>query len=593
MLAIRIASFHSAKFTEVGLYSSSVLQNKYIFVGHEGLSAENSPTVNYRISAYDNSLHKYILQEQQVKLSDIKCEVCTKSFDCKGCKDLNSPVTVVQLEESKSIRQAMKVSKDPTDESKFIITIDYPTRDGVSLKDLYTEENSNRAMALKSSESLRNRLSKLNKLQDFHSQIAESIAKGHVAEITSELATRYKGQPISYQLINYVEKASSATTKMRVVTNSSIPRMGGSLNENLAQGINSLNSSLAVLNRFAAFPFAILTDLSQAYRSVYTGDATNSVRRFYWFQNPNDPTTVTEYCMQRMQFGDKPAGNILAEAINLISNQPEISSDCRDFLKCSFYVDDGAHSSSDKVRLERLADEFPSVFSKFNFVTKHVIKSWDLSSLAEAKTSTSTSESLFGLTWNLHTDEIKPVLSVHLGKKVRGMYRDEEISFESIESAKVTLRMLLRVVGSIYDLSGRHLGPLIFKTREMYSLAARLKPGWDVNINDLDPSLHSAIKQLMNEIVDVRNQLKPVQRAWVPVGGQLVNLIFPSDGSETGFSCVGYARSAVGTSFSSRNLGSRCKISNLSVQDNELCGYLLATKFALSTIRSLPETTDT
>ena len=88
----------------------------------------------------------------------------------------------------------------------------------------------------------------LNKLQDFHSQISESIAKGHVAEVTNELATRYKGQPISYQLINYVEKASSATTKLRVVTNSSIPRMGGSLNENLAQGINSLNSSLAVLN---------------------------------------------------------------------------------------------------------------------------------------------------------------------------------------------------------------------------------------------------------------------------------------------------------------------------------------------------------
>ena len=97
----------------------------------------------------------------------------------------------------------------------------------MSLKDMFTEENCNRAMALKSSESLRNRLSKLNKLQDFHSQISESIAKGHVAEVTNELATRYKGQPISYQLINYVEKASSANTKMRVVTNSSIPRIGG------------------------------------------------------------------------------------------------------------------------------------------------------------------------------------------------------------------------------------------------------------------------------------------------------------------------------------------------------------------------------
>ena len=381
LLATRVASFQSTRFPEVGLYASPVLQNKYIFVGHEGLSVENSPTTNYRISAYDGSLHKYIMQEQQVKLTDIKCEVCTKSFDCKNCKDMNSPVSIIQLEESNAIRQAMKVLEDPTDKCKRIISIEYPTRHGVSLKDLYTEENCNRAMALKSSESLRNRLCKINKLQEFHSQISESVAKGHIAEVTDELAARYKGLPISYQLINYVEKPSSATTKLRMVTNSSIPRIGGSLNENLAQGINSLNSSLAVLNRFSAFPFAILTDLSQAYRSIHTGDATNSVRRFYWFKNLDDPATVTEYCMQRMQFGDKPAGNILAEAINLISNQQGVSSDCRDFLKFSFYVDDGALSSNSKTKLERLANEFPSIFAKFNFATKHVIKSWDLTSL--------------------------------------------------------------------------------------------------------------------------------------------------------------------------------------------------------------------
>ena len=104
LLATRVASFQSTRFPEVGLYASPVLQNKYIFVGHEGLSDKNSPTMNYRISAYDGSLHKYIMQEQQVKLSDIKCEVCTKSFDCKGCKDLNIPVTIVQLEESNAIK---------------------------------------------------------------------------------------------------------------------------------------------------------------------------------------------------------------------------------------------------------------------------------------------------------------------------------------------------------------------------------------------------------------------------------------------------------------------------------------------------------
>ena len=81
-------------------------------MGHKGLLTGNLPTINYRILAYDSNLHIFITQEQQVKLSVIKCEVCTKSFDCRVCKDLNIPVVIVQLMESNSIRQAIKVLED-------------------------------------------------------------------------------------------------------------------------------------------------------------------------------------------------------------------------------------------------------------------------------------------------------------------------------------------------------------------------------------------------------------------------------------------------------------------------------------------------
>ena len=97
-------------------------------------------------------------------------------------------------------------------------------RHGVSLKDLYTEENCNRAMALKSSESLRNRLCKINKLQEFHSQISESVAKGHIAEVTDELAAHYKGLPISYQLITFLlgMKGCRSETHRRRTTESQL-----------------------------------------------------------------------------------------------------------------------------------------------------------------------------------------------------------------------------------------------------------------------------------------------------------------------------------------------------------------------------------
>ena len=43
----------------------------------------------------------------------------------------------------------------------------------------------------------------------------------------------------SHQLINYTMKLGSATKELRIICNSSINRMGGSLNENLCTGSNT------------------------------------------------------------------------------------------------------------------------------------------------------------------------------------------------------------------------------------------------------------------------------------------------------------------------------------------------------------------
>ena len=72
---------------------------------------------------------------------------------------------------------------------------------------------------------------------------------------------------------------------------------------------------------------------------------TNSLRRFIWFSDPNDPSTMIELMVVRMNFGDKPAGRVLDLCNVRISEDPDICKATSAFLKAGTYVDDGATSS--------------------------------------------------------------------------------------------------------------------------------------------------------------------------------------------------------------------------------------------------------
>ena len=93
-------------------------------------------------------------------------------------------------------------------------------------------------------------------------------------------------------------------------------------------------------------------------------------------------------------------------------------------------------------------------------------------------------------------------------------------------------------------------------------------------------------------VLEVKQTLRPLKRAWVQEGYVLVNLLFPFDGSATGYSSVTYASSQAtdnANNFQSRIAASRCKIRNLSVPDNELAGSVLPTKMAVNVMDSVPE----
>ena len=90
------------------------------------------------------------------------------------------------------------------------------------------------------------------------------LLKKQYTLIDADCEATHSGLPVSYQLINFICKDTSASTKIRVVTNSSVPWLGGSFNENCLQGSCLLNTSLNVLTGFSVHPYAFLTDLKEA-----------------------------------------------------------------------------------------------------------------------------------------------------------------------------------------------------------------------------------------------------------------------------------------------------------------------------------------
>ena len=95
-------------------------------------------------------------------------------------------------------------------------------------------------------------------------------------------------------------------------------------------GIQSINNPLHIIWKFLWGPVGWAADYSRAYRSVITGDISNAVRRFFWYKNPADETTLTEYCLVRLNYGDSVSSAALEESI-----RSYIAPECRHQLASS------------------------------------------------------------------------------------------------------------------------------------------------------------------------------------------------------------------------------------------------------------------
>ena len=109
-----------------------------------------------------------------------------------------------------------------------------------------------------------------------------------------------------------------------------------------------MNSALEILLGFSTHAYCLMTDLTEAYRSIFTGPTTNSCRRFWWFTDVNDENSLVEMMLTRATYGDRAAGNYLAQSRNIVADDYRVSAFARDFIRNLIFVDDGLCSSKSK-----------------------------------------------------------------------------------------------------------------------------------------------------------------------------------------------------------------------------------------------------
>ena len=124
----------------------------------------------------------------------------------------------------------------------------------------------------------------------------------------------WKG-PKHYVSLQHVVNDASATTPLRIVTNSSLSdRKGISLNSILMKGHDSLSSQWDVLTRWRTYEVPLCSDITKAYYSIRTGELEKHVRRVCWRYGDESKKWRT-FGFLTVSFGDRPAAAFLEIAI--------------------------------------------------------------------------------------------------------------------------------------------------------------------------------------------------------------------------------------------------------------------------------------
>ena len=372
---------------------------------------------------------------------------CTGCEGCPNCTFIIGEMSRIMQQELKVIKEGMTL--DPV-KQRWVVSYPYIVNPASVLKD-------NRQQALSILLRLEKRLQKSETASDcYRKQFKDFIDRGVWREISQDEIVKYDG-PVHYTTHHEVFNEGSASTPVRIVSNSSLKYEGVSHNDILMKGPNCLNDLYSIVLRFRVHPIAIVGDISKMYHSVATTEKEKHLRRVLWrdMQLSESPKT---YVTEVVAFGDRPAAAITAVAIKeTASLYSYIDENAAQKIKNDMYVDDLTSGVDKREEVESTKTNITRILEKGGFRIKGFVVSGDSSEEALSVLGAGEVGRVLGVGWDPTKDEFCIRVRVNTSKKVKGARTATDLLVTDIPqelAQKLTRSLLLGITNSIYDILG-------------------------------------------------------------------------------------------------------------------------------------------
>ena len=407
--------------------------------------------------------------------------------------------------------------------------------------------SNNYRQVVKIAESEERKLAKENLTEEANKLFDKMIDVGAVTELTKSERDLWDG-PVHYLSIQHVIDLSSATTPLRLVTNSSLadPVTGISLNSILAKGPNVLNDMFEILIRFRVYLDALISDVSKAYYMLLTGLLEQHVRRVVWRYGKTDAVWRV-FVFLTVGMGDRPAACLMEIAVKMtVQIFGSIDLVAAHRLNKDRFVDDIATGGT-KAEVERFkgvenVDTMvcDGTMTKIMGKTHLNLKAVAISGEVDGDKLKKLGSSVLGLGFSTERDTLMVKFRANTSVKRRGSPTGPDWTRESIEGLEatvLTMRIAMGVANSQYDPLGGG-SPLVIRLkvamREMY----RRKLNWD---EPLPTDLQKYFKNLIRLVVEAGDlEFKRCTKPEDAEGRCVMVTYF--DGADEAFSAVIYLR---------------------------------------------------
>ena len=532
------------------------------------------------------------------ELLETSCQLPRKCVRCVGCQACRHEVQEATRQEQRELEMIKK--SIVYDEEKKRCVVSYPILGDTSL--LKNNEWQAKAMAV----SLERQLKKRDQIEAYNKEFLDYIDRKVIVTVSREEIDDWQrsGGVINYISHHGVETPHKATTKTRLVSNSSLPNAGKgpSVNAYWVKGPMSLKPMIEVFLRFRAYEVACHYDIKKMYHSVPTTDHEKFMRLMIWRPNEKEDWKTYGYIVVAM--GDRPAACVL----ELVKDKAaelgyEIDPEVATKVVEDTFVDDGLTGGSEE-EVRRMMGEceqhddgslsysgsIQKIFDKVGFKLKMMVRSGEKNEIALAKMG----GAVLGHIWDPVEDLFSFQPRVYLGKKKKnGFHAGPELTQDNLiilSSFTWTRRTVLSTIAGIYDPAGL-ICPYVMKfklfLREV-CLAGEVE--WDA---PLPEKLQQRWVQLVTELVT--SPPITVNRAVSKVGAVgPPDLVAYSDGSLSGHCAAVYYRQQtkvdVGKAWHSELLVAKSRVSPLAgvtAPRSEANGFLSAVRLTTTALRSL------